>query len=198
MPIKPLAIYTNYHTSDFFSLAVKPCKDQTKIVMKLMQGTVNTRELPGTYSILKKMLPSVLKSTCYNEDNYPFCKEVLHTEVGHLFEHILIEYICLLKVQHGYDNVEISGVTKWNWVLHPKGSFHITVSSGIDDFSFFNAAMQRTVALVNLILHSGQRIVAESPYQLQENNVKYYQYHMSQSEADQPLVENIQLDTFSE
>lgn len=167
MPIKPLSIYSTYHNSDLFSLALKQTSNETKIIMKLRQGTVNTRELPQTAGILKKTLPSVLKSICYNENNYPFCKEVVRTEIGHLFEHILIEYLCLLKVQSGYDDVEYSGVTKWNWIQHAKGSFHITISSGYDDIAIFADAMQRSITLINLILQSDQKVITpQSPYQL--------------------------------
>lgn len=154
MPIKPFVLYRNYHNSDLYSLAVKQTSSETKIIMTLTQGTLNTRELPYTVACLKKMLPSVLRSTCYNEENYPFSKEVQHTEIGHLFEHVLIEYICLLKVEHGYDDVEVSGLTKWNWILHPKGTFHITVSAGVEDMRYFAEAMQKTIELTNMILDS--------------------------------------------
>lgn len=156
MPVKPLSIYTHYHTSENFSLSVKHCKKQTKIIMNLQQEIINTRDIPYTVTILKNILPSVLQSMCYNEDNYPFCQEVLHTEVGHLFEHILIEYLCLLKVSNGYDSVEFSGVTKWNWLLYPKGSFHITVSASDDDAEIFAGAMQKSIELINLVLLSAK------------------------------------------
>jgi hypothetical protein len=166
MPIKPYSLYRNYHTSELYHLSIKQSDTNTKIIMKVLQGTVNTRELPHTFPLLKKMLPSVLRSTCYNENDDPFYREVQHTEIGHLFEHILIEHLCLLKVSQGYDDVEFSGVTKWNWILHPKGSFHITVSANHEDISIFNDAMEKSIELTNLILQSGQKIVAQSPYQL--------------------------------
>jgi hypothetical protein len=145
MPIRPATLYTHYHTSDIFTLHVKQTKKQSKIIMQLNGGTVNTKELPQTFPILKKILPSVLKSTCYNDDNY----------------------LCLLKVSSGFDNVEMSGLTKWNWILHPKGTFHITVSAGIEDTAIFAKAMASSIELTNLILMSGQQIVSpHSPYQL--------------------------------
>lgn len=156
MPIKPLALYTNFHNANNFSLAVKQNRSQTKIIMTLTQGqSINTRELPQTYQLLKTHLPSILKSTCYNENNYSFAKEVLRTEIGHLFEHILIEYMCILKVAMGYDDVEYSGVTKWNWVLHPKGTFHITISAGYEEVQIFSQAMQKSIELINTVLYSG-------------------------------------------
>lgn len=156
MPVKPLNIYTAYHTSEAFLLSVKQNKRQTKIIMNMQDDIVNTFDLPYTLAILKSLLPSVLQSTCFNEDNNPFYEEVLHTEVGHLFEHILIEYLCLLKVSEGFDNVEYTGVTKWNWVLYPRGSFHITVSAGLNDSSIFKSAMQKSIELINIILNSAK------------------------------------------
>lgn len=154
MPIKPFSLYTKYHSSDHFSLAVRQTKSETKIIMRLSHETVNTRQIPQTFSILKKALPSVLKSTCYNDENYPFHKEVLRTEIGHLFEHILLEYLCLLKVSHGHDSVEMTGLTKWNWIRYPKGSFHITVSAGSEDMVVFAEAMKHTIVLTNTVLAS--------------------------------------------
>lgn len=154
MPIKPLSIYTKYYTSDYYSLFLKRSKRQTKIIMKVQQQIVNTNKIPLTRSILKHTLPTVLHSICYNENNYPFYKEVRHTEVGHLFEHIIIEYMCLLKVSAGFDDAEYTGTTKWNWKRFPKGSFHITVSAGINDTQILAEAMKKSIALINLILTS--------------------------------------------
>jgi hypothetical protein len=122
--------------------------------MNLQHQIINTREIPETISILKQTLPSVLQSTCYNENNNPFYKEVLETEIGHLFEHILIEYLCLLKLSQGYNSVEYCGVTKWNWRVYPKGSFHITVNAGIKDTEIFAEAMSKSITLINNIFAS--------------------------------------------
>lgn len=162
MPIKPRTLYHNYHSSELYHLAVKHGTTDTKIIMRVFLGIVNTRELPHTFAMLKKLLPSVLRSTCYNENNDPFYREVQHTEVGHLFEHILIEHLCLLKASQGYDNVEYTGLTKWNWVVHPMGTFHITVSASKEDMVIFKDAMERTIDLTNIILRSGQPIISNA------------------------------------
>lgn len=154
MPIKPLTIYTQYHSSENFSLSIKRREKDTKLIMKMQGAIINTRELPQTYGILKKLLPSVLQSTCYNDDNIPFRKEVMQTEIGHLFEHILIEYLCLLKMDNGYENVEFSGVTKWNWIIYPKGTFHITISAGLGDTLYLAEAMTKSISLINLVMSS--------------------------------------------
>lgn len=154
MPIKPLALYTQFYASQAFSLSMRQEEYCTKIIMNLKHNSVNTRNIPLTVKLLKKTLPSVLKSICYNENNYPFSKEVRQTEIGHLFEHILIEYLCLIKISLGYDDVEYSGLTKWNWFTYPRGSFHITVSAGSNDGLLFKEAMNRTIYLTQEILFS--------------------------------------------
>ncbi len=157
MPSKPTFLYQSYHASNRYMLAVKYDSCETKILMRVLQGTVNTRDLPGTIDLLKKILPSVLQTICYNESNNPFHLEVQRTEIGHLFEHILIENLSLLKIAQGYDSVEYSGVTKWNWKLDPMGTFHITVSAGVEDATNFAIAMTKTIELINTVLDLGQR-----------------------------------------
>jgi hypothetical protein len=154
MPIKPLAIYTQFYNSNTFSLSVKHDGIQTKLVMKMNNNLVNTRDLPETYTTIKRALPSVLHSTCYNDDNTPFFQEILRTEIGHLFEHILIEYMCLIKMDNGAQSAEYSGITKWNWVVYPVGSFHITVSSGNEDLFLFSEAIKKTISLTEELLHT--------------------------------------------
>jgi len=159
MPIKPSSVYTQFYSSSHFSLAMRQVKKNTKFIMNLKSDIISTHDLPDTQSILKQILPSIFKSTCYNEYKYTFKKEVTKTEIGHLFEHILIEYLCLYKISEGCEEAEYSGLTKWNWKLHPKGSFHITVSAGRDDVVILSSALEKSIMLINRILIS----VLETP-----------------------------------
>ncbi len=151
MPIKPLSLYTQFYTSNTFTLRIKHTGLETKMIMRINNNIINTKMLPRTLETIKKTIPSVLRSTCYNDNNTPFYKEVLRTEIGHLFEHILIEYMCLIKMQTGALAAEYSGVTKWNWVVHPVGSFHITVSSGKEDLLYFSEAIKKTISLTEYL-----------------------------------------------
>lgn len=124
--------------------------------MEVFSG-VNTREYPATFSILQKLLPSILKSRCFNEDNIPFFEEVRGTEIGHLFEHILLEYLCELKLLKGYSNVVFSGTTNWNWYREPRGIFHITIDCTDADWDIFPIALRKSVALLTLIMGSSKQ-----------------------------------------
>lgn len=122
--------------------------------MSIFGPIVNTRSIPQTYSMLNTSLPQIFLSKCFNDDKLPFAKEVLRTEIGHLFEHILLEYLCDYKFTKGFDDVVFSGVTNWNWKKDPHGTFHIRVNSGYEDIDIFQKALERTIALVSLIMNN--------------------------------------------
>src|SRR5688572_29431065 len=104
MPLSTARIFKTTHKNNFFSLDVNQNRLNTKIVMRLFVSTFSTKNIPQTYLLLEKHLPSILRSKCFNQNNYPFKIEVLDTEIGHLFEHILLEYLCEQKRLEGVDN----------------------------------------------------------------------------------------------
>lgn len=141
-------------SENFYSLEIDHQPDVTFMTMTLTIPTVSTQHIPATHSILKTNLPTIFQSMCFNDDELPFAKEVVATEVGHLFEHILLEYLCEEKVARGYDEVEFSGETQWNWREDPRGTFHIMITSTHEDLDIFAIALQKTIILVNKILQS--------------------------------------------
>lgn len=141
---------------DFFSLAVNYYRGKTFITMGLFTKIVSTSELPTTLAILQEFLPSILKSACFNEAKLPFYKEVRKTEIGHLFEHILLEYLCKIKTKKGFKNVEFSGVTNWNWEKHPRGTFHIQINAASEIRNIFPQALLESSNLLRLIMETSQ------------------------------------------
>ncbi len=140
-----------FHIKDLFSLQISHRLNQTKIEMKMLNSIVRTDQLPLTESILEKNLPQVLSSTCFNDQNIPFAVEVRDTEVGHLFEHILLEYLCSAKLATGCDEAEFSGWTDWNWVKETVGTYHITIDIDPTEIIFFPPSLQKTISLVTQI-----------------------------------------------
>lgn len=138
----------------FYSLEIDHKKQSTELTMTLTIPTVNTRHIPMTFVILKKSLPSIFDSMCFNDDKLPFQKEVKATEVGHLFEHVLLEYLCEERLARGDVDIEYSGETKWNWREDPRGTFHITISRMENDSDIFKLALAKTIKLINTILQS--------------------------------------------
>lgn len=140
------------YEDDIFSIDVKRGKTRTTMYMQVFTSVVNTKHIPTVYSVLKKLLPSVLSSKCFNDDNLPFALEVKATEIGHLFEHILLEYLCQARLLQGAESAVYSGYTSWNWHKDPWGTFHITVKSGEKDRAIFEEALIKTIQLTKFLM----------------------------------------------
>lgn len=140
--------------SGLFDISVQHKEHETHLIMSVHTPVVNTRLLPETRFILHEYVPTVFDSKCFNEKNLSFLEESAKTEIGHLFEHILLEYLCLLKNEKGYTNTVHNGVTSWNWVKDKRGTFYITIDSGAGDRDIFYAALQMSINVMNKILSS--------------------------------------------
>jgi hypothetical protein len=140
-----------YAVENFFSLAITQKQTSTKIIMQLLSNQINTATIPQIVKLLKLHLPTVLLTKCYNEENLPFALEVKNTETGHLFEHILLEYLCQLKIAKGCRSASYVGRTRWNWVRDPKGRFHISLSCGINDADILPQAVEKTIHLMKIL-----------------------------------------------
>jgi hypothetical protein len=154
---KPIQTLTSLSVDDLFSLMIQHHFRRTQIVMKLFIPTVNTKDIPWTYSLLQKHLPAILQSICFNEEKLPFSQEVRQTEIGHLFEHILLEYLCQEKLLSGCDEAMFSGRTSWNWERDPWGMFHISIKMHAADTDIFTPALEKSIALLKLIISNSTR-----------------------------------------
>lgn len=137
-----------------YNLAIKHLTDKTFITMSLMTSYFHTTHLPSTYQILKDNLPTVLQTECFNDSGLPFDQEVKNTEIGHLFEHILLEYLCELKIQYGHKKALFKGVTNWNWKKDAKGTFHIFIDIDQKDVIFLDIALEKSIKLLNKVLEN--------------------------------------------
>lgn len=150
-----------YCKNSFFDLLVDTNQKSTEIAAFFLTEDVTTGNMPNTLPILKRKLPSILRSKCFNEFNFSFRREVRNTELGHLFEHILLEYICELKREIGIIEPVHNGITKWNWNIEKRGLFHISVDVGKEDEDILRVAIQNTSQLMKDILFSSTK--AASP-----------------------------------
>lgn len=119
--------------------------------MRLFIDFVNTQDLPHTIAILNNFLPSIFTSECFNERKLPFSEEAAQTEVGHLFEHILLEYLCDLSDFNG-EEVMYNGITRWDWRKNEHGTFAITIDVPYDEINVLTRALGKSVKLLTLIL----------------------------------------------
>lgn len=126
--------------------------------MKMELPFVNSHSFPQTAVILGKFLPQVFSHRCFNNKNLPFYQEACQTELGHLFEHILLEYLRQLKVEAGFKDPVYRGETSWNWNQEKEGIFHIEISAGEEDLEILRIALEKSISLMNIILSSSGTI----------------------------------------
>ena len=122
--------------------------------MKLHGNIFTTQNLSETRKILKIYLPSIFYSKCFNYKNLSFFQEVKNTEIGHLFEHIMLEYLCRIKMSYSCDFVEFEGMTKWDWNKEQRGIFNVFINIGSDEKDLFFNALNMSVALTHIILNN--------------------------------------------
>jgi hypothetical protein len=89
-------------------------------------------------------------SKCFNDRNQCFKKEVKNTEIGHLYEHIVLEYISdyiELKIN---TRPNVSGFTCWDWNDKNEGVFEITINTA--NFEALSFAISKATSLLERII----------------------------------------------
>lgn len=146
--------YPSLIQTEPYTLAISQSRKSILIYMELNTAHFHTNNFPRTYDILKHELPSVLSTKCFNKERLPFDREVINTEIGHLFEHILLQYLCIMKLQDGSKKALYKGLTQWDWDKDRKGTFHITISVNISDWEIFPRALKKSQRLLEKVLDS--------------------------------------------
>jgi len=144
------------HIPGLFKLYVKNNSKSTRIKMDSETKKIYTKDLLKTTALLKRFLPSIFHCECFNYGNKTFLEEVQNTELGHLFEHMILEFLCLKKIENGHENVVFEGRTSWNWIKDKSGIFYIDINAGISDIEIFNDALTKSVNLVAAIVLNSQ------------------------------------------
>lgn len=154
MSIHTTQLLKTSNTYPYFTLYITPGITRTHIRMQLSLPFNHTDTLDDLESIMKTQLPSILHSRCYNDADLPFSIEMKHTEIGHLFEHILLEYLCEEKLASGFTNAIYNGCTYWNWAKEKSGTFHISLDAGYADNPLFSKALPKSITLLNQIIQA--------------------------------------------
>lgn len=115
--------------------------------MRVFDGKTHTTDLPSTLSVLERSRPEILQADCQNYLGLPFHEEVKDTEVGHLFEHILLGHLAFLSKKSS----AFEGETRWDWKKDPVGTFHITIEI---DHGVFKKAWGKSATLLNDIFEN--------------------------------------------
>ena len=81
-----------------------------------------TSQVPNLRRNLFRALPSMAEHKCHNDHGVSFRKECQHTEIPHLFEHLVLE------LQSQAQAAELlQGETEWDWRVDPRGFFTVSV-----------------------------------------------------------------------
>lgn len=140
-----------FYQSPILSLTVNPKRAKTNLTLTVFIPEHNTRDIPNTLPYLKRFFPSVLETQCFNEKHLPFREEVKETEVGHLLEHILIDELCLLKLDTGFEYAAFQGKTSWNWEKEQEGIFHIVINIGVADYLLLTKTLEKALSFIELL-----------------------------------------------
>lgn len=140
-------------TDKNFTINGKITDGKLNLTMKVFQEKhINTKNIPATIPVLNNNLPSIFKCQCFNDDKKEFTEECQQTELGHLFEHIMLEYLCLEKINSGNSEAIYEGVTKWNWEEEEFGTFNIQINTSYEDFKNIKGAFFESIKLLGKIL----------------------------------------------
>jgi hypothetical protein len=150
--------------SSLCDISLRQTAKKMVIDLYISHGQITTEHMPHVKSILQTKLPSILLSKCFNSKNLPFAKEVEATELGHAFEHILLEYLCLTKMSLGCQEARFSGITSWNWNRKKYGTFSITIGIEKEDALLISPALQKTIRLFEEILTTEQNTHQNKTY----------------------------------
>lgn len=140
------------YKSPLFDLKIRQARKAAVIDMIVHGQTINTFDIPHTLNFLEEYYPRVLNTQCFNEKNLPFATEVTQTEIGHLFEHILIDNLCALKIKSGAKSAVYNGLTSWNWQENPYGTFRIWIDSENKDFELLIKGLKITIELTKKLM----------------------------------------------
>lgn len=156
--IQPQLMYQDFQNYESYFMSLKKEDDNISITLLMDSDLLTTKSLPETYNLLLQHFPKVLKTKCFNDLNIPFHEEVKNTEIGHLFEHIMLGFLCELKVKNGSTRASFRGITEWDWKKDAMGTFHITIGIKAEDIQYIKEAYENSHKILKLILLSKDSI----------------------------------------
>jgi len=139
-------------TQNFFRLSVDINQDSAKCIMEILNSRFySTKNFPQTLDILKQSLPQIFYHQCFNDKKLSFLEEAKNTEVAHLFEHIILEY---LSQSQRDKNEHLFGETNWNWYQDQPGVFKISLNFPKEKPTVLVVALEHSINLLEKILNS--------------------------------------------
>ena len=134
-----------------YSTSSAQLSDVCEIHMQVTPEFSSTSQYPHIASFLATHLASIFENKCYNDDNLPFAEEVKNTEMGHFFEHVLLEHLCMEKINAGYPRAHYDGRTYWDTQKHD-GTFLVRVTCPESEHDLLEKALHKTHQLMNQLI----------------------------------------------
>lgn len=115
------------YNSSNFNLDLAFTSNKLELTQQVFHTFINTEDLPSTQKYLSLNLPTIFNSRCFNPKKLSFFEEVKKTEIGHLLEHLILEYLKLSVAKQSSCNI-FNGVTCWNYSKYGFGKYFITIT----------------------------------------------------------------------
>ncbi len=128
-------------------VGVNYVKNKVVIDLKITSVPEYTCDMPGALSVLKREIPTIFDNKCFNDTGKTFYEEAKNTQTAHLFEHIILENMCLAKIKYA-DSAAYNGKTFWDKYAKDK-CYQIRLSVPLVDWPIFINAFTKSISLVN-------------------------------------------------
>lgn len=140
----------------FSAHVLKPSRDFWLLEFRVQPIFCTTTQLPEISSHLNTLLPEILVAACDNPKQLPFYLEMMDTQTAHLFEHIVLEYLCKLRLNEGAQEASYEGRTFWD-ATNPSGEEStIAVSRQGETILHFAHAVRLSAKLLTRLIHITQ------------------------------------------
>lgn len=131
-----------------FSVVVDETEDQIRLCQAIVHPAIHTAQLPETHDFLEQNLASIFENQCFNYAKRPFAEEVKSTEIGHLLEHLILEFM-KVEAEKEFGNVSFRGETVWDWKNDPRGTYWINIKSRKPWRKYFPVALDQAVKMLD-------------------------------------------------
>lgn len=145
--------YSRQISTPNYNLKLALKQNYLKLTMQLDGMPYTTHKMPHVTEILKARLPSIFRCRCFNNEHLPFSQEMKKTEIGHLYEHVMLEYLARLLSAKGIKQSKVKGVTTWNWHREKPGTFHIKINVGEMEAALIDEAIYKTDRLFKHLIN---------------------------------------------
>lgn len=139
---------------DLFTGGLKLKTNQVIIDLQINVDFTTTQEIQPLCDLLQANVPHIFDCKCFNQNKLAFTHEVKQTELGHLYEHILLEYLVDLKYKQTKKQATFSAWTSWDWYKNPRNSYRIELEIKSSDYAILYQAIKKTHTLMELIIYS--------------------------------------------